>query len=87
MPSESQHSDEQSGFATLPLFPLHTVLLPGAHLPLHVFEPRYRQLTVEPSGSPQIDITQMEFTVGIRRYFVTSADKWKRKGGILSFGE
>ncbi|MGH3515849.1 MAG: LON peptidase substrate-binding domain-containing protein [Haloechinothrix sp.] len=30
--------------ATLPLFPLHTVLLPGVHLPLHVFEPRYRQL-------------------------------------------
>lgn len=29
----------------LPLFPLQTVLLPGAHLPLHIFEPRYRQLT------------------------------------------
>lgn len=29
---------------TLPLFPLSTVLLPGASLPLHVFEPRYRQL-------------------------------------------
>lgn len=33
--------------ATLPLFPLGTVLLPGASLPLHVFEPRYRQLTVD----------------------------------------
>lgn len=32
---------------TLPLFPLSTVLLPGASLPLHVFEPRYRQLTVD----------------------------------------
>lgn len=32
---------------TLPLFPLGTVLLPGATLPLHVFEPRYRQLTVD----------------------------------------
>jgi Lon protease-like protein len=32
---------------TLPLFPLNTVLLPGATLPLHVFEPRYRQLTVD----------------------------------------
>jgi Lon protease-like protein len=31
----------------LPLFPLQTVLLPGATLPLHVFEPRYRQLTVD----------------------------------------
>ena len=32
---------------TLPLFPLRTVLLPGAPLPLHIFEPRYRQLTVD----------------------------------------
>jgi hypothetical protein len=32
---------------TLPLFPLGTVLLPGGTLPLHVFEPRYRQLTVD----------------------------------------
>lgn len=31
----------------LPLFPLQTVLLPGVTLPLHVFEPRYRQLTVD----------------------------------------
>lgn len=28
----------------LPLFPLHVVLFPGRPLPLHVFEPRYRQL-------------------------------------------
>ncbi|MBK1786235.1 LON peptidase substrate-binding domain-containing protein [Prauserella cavernicola] len=35
------------GVTTLPLFPLQTVLLPGAHLPLHIFEPRYRQLTVD----------------------------------------
>jgi Lon protease-like protein len=32
---------------SLPLFPLQTVLLPGARLPLHIFEPRYRQLTVD----------------------------------------
>jgi len=29
---------------TLPLFPLHVVLFPGATLPLHIFEPRYRQM-------------------------------------------
>ena len=29
----------------LPMFPLGTVLFPGALLPLHVFEPRYRALT------------------------------------------
>jgi len=28
----------------LPLFPLNVVLLPGADLPLHIFEPRYRQM-------------------------------------------
>jgi Lon protease-like protein len=28
----------------LPLFPLPLVLFPGAPIPLHVFEPRYRQL-------------------------------------------
>lgn len=32
---------------TLPLFPLGTVLLPGALLPLHIFEPRYRQLVTD----------------------------------------
>lgn len=31
----------------IPLFPLHTVLFPGAALPLHVFEERYRQLVRE----------------------------------------
>ena len=31
----------------LPLFPLSTVLLPGMPLPLHIFEPRYRQLLVD----------------------------------------
>ncbi|MDT7712284.1 MAG: uncharacterized protein QOG46_973 [Pseudonocardiales bacterium] len=29
------------------MFPLGTVLLPGAQLPLHIFEPRYRQLTID----------------------------------------
>lgn len=33
--------------ATLPLFPLQTVLLPSTVLPLHLFEPRYRQLAVD----------------------------------------
>jgi Lon protease-like protein len=29
----------------VPLFPLHTVLCPGVALPLHIFEPRYREMT------------------------------------------
>jgi len=28
----------------IPLFPLNVVLLPGADLPLHIFEPRYREM-------------------------------------------
>jgi uncharacterized protein len=31
----------------LPLFPLNTVLFPGARLPLHIFEARYRQMIGE----------------------------------------
>ena len=34
-------------FDRLPLFPLPLVLFPGAALPLHIFEPRYRQLLVD----------------------------------------
>ena len=30
--------------ALLPLFPLDVVLMPGAELPLHIFEPRYRKM-------------------------------------------
>jgi Lon protease-like protein len=31
----------------IPLFPLNVVLLPGAELPLHIFEPRYREMTAK----------------------------------------
>jgi len=31
----------------IPLFPLNVVLLPGAALPLHIFEPRYRAMVKE----------------------------------------
>jgi Lon protease-like protein len=31
----------------LPIFPLQYVLLPGVPLPLHIFEPRYRQLITD----------------------------------------
>jgi len=38
----------------IPLFPLHAVLVPGAPLPLHVFEPRYRALVADclAAGAP-----------------------------------
>jgi Lon protease-like protein len=31
----------------IPLFPLNVVLLPGAPLPLHIFEPRYKEMVKE----------------------------------------
>jgi Lon protease-like protein len=31
----------------MPIFPLELVLLPGVPLPLHIFEPRYKQMIVE----------------------------------------
>jgi Lon protease-like protein len=31
----------------LPLFPLNTVLFPGTVMPLHIFEPRYRQMIAD----------------------------------------
>jgi Lon protease-like protein len=33
--------------ARIPLFPLGSVLFPGLALPLHIFEPRYRQLVAD----------------------------------------
>jgi Lon protease-like protein len=38
----------------LPLFPLDVVLLPGTPLPLHIFEPRYKELISEcrATGAP-----------------------------------
>jgi|SRR6185295_14778557 Lon protease-like protein len=40
----SEASDMVSGVKELPLFPLSVVLFPGVPLPLHIFEPRYRQM-------------------------------------------
>src|ERR1044072_441587 len=38
--------DNAAALSSLPIFPLpNCVLLPGGMLPLHVFEPRYRELT------------------------------------------
>src|SRR5215510_12853380 len=40
----SEASDKVLGLHELPLFPLPVVLFPGVPLPLHIFEPRYRQM-------------------------------------------
>jgi ATP-dependent Lon protease len=40
----SEALDRMRGIRDLPLFPLPLVLLPNEMLPLHIFEPRYRQM-------------------------------------------
>jgi Lon protease-like protein len=47
--------------ARLAMFPLGTVLLPGAVLPLHVFEPRYRALVTDClAGEPEFGVVLIE---------------------------
>jgi Lon protease-like protein len=43
----SEASDKVLGLQELPLFPLPVVLFPGVPLPLHIFEPRYRQMLID----------------------------------------
>lgn len=40
----SEAIERMRGISSLPIFPLPAVLLPNELLPLHIFEPRYRQL-------------------------------------------
>ncbi len=40
----SEASDKVRGITDLPVFPLPVVLFPSVPLPLHIFEPRYRQM-------------------------------------------
>ena len=51
-PPRRSHRDEPL-MAVMPMFPLGTVLLPGAVLPLHVFEPRYQQLVRDCLDAPE----------------------------------
>jgi Lon protease-like protein len=43
----SEALDRVRGVRELPLFPLAVVLFPGTPLPLHIFEPRYRQMLTD----------------------------------------
>jgi Lon protease-like protein len=57
----SEPTVSPSGSAVLPMFPLGTVLLPGAVLPLHVFEPRYRALVADClAGEPEFGVVLIE---------------------------
>ena len=43
----SEELNRVAGVRELPLFPLPIVLFPGVPLPLHIFEPRYRQMLTD----------------------------------------
>lgn len=47
----SEALDRVRGVRELPLFPLPIVLFPGVPLPLHIFEPRYREMLSDIRGS------------------------------------
>ena len=57
--------------ARLPLFPLGTVLFPGAALPLHIFEPRYRELIEDLMAGPE---PRSFGVIGIREGHEVGAD-------------
>jgi uncharacterized protein len=45
----------------IPMFPLGTVLVPGMAIPLHIFEPRYRQLVQDClAGTPVFGVALIE---------------------------
>ncbi len=46
----SEAYDKVGGVSELPIFPLALVLFPGVPLPLHIFEPRYRQMLSDVSA-------------------------------------
>ena len=43
----SEALDKLRGVRELPIFPLPVVLFPGMPMPLHIFEPRYRQMLAD----------------------------------------
>lgn len=63
----SEASEKVSGVTELPLFPLPIVLFPGVPMPLHIFEPRYRQMLA--------DIQSSNNLFGLSYFDASSADK------------
>ncbi|MDQ3800031.1 MAG: LON peptidase substrate-binding domain-containing protein [Acidobacteriota bacterium] len=72
----SEALDRVRGVRRLPLFPLPVVLLPNELLPLHIFEPRYRQMLKD------VQLTNQLFGVS---YF-SAEESGIEKPGIGSLG-
>ncbi len=83
----------------LPLFPLHTVLMPYGHLPLKIFEPRYNDLVAEslredrPFGivlirkGEETDHEPELFRTGTRAHIIGWQDRDDGLLGILVHGD
>ena len=85
----------------LPIFPLPIVLFPGAHQPLHIFEPRYRQLLqdclagdrrfgiayVVPDATPGADPAPNPGDVGCIALIRSSQPLPNGRSNILTVGE
>ncbi|HEY6795398.1 MAG TPA: LON peptidase substrate-binding domain-containing protein [Kineosporiaceae bacterium] len=67
--------------ARLPIFPLTTVLVPGLVLPLHIFEPRYRELIQRLMALPEGAARQFG-VIAVR----TGAQNGDRPGDLHTVG-
>lgn len=84
--------------AWLPMFPLQSVLFPSAVLPLHVFEPRYRELTRRAlDGDREFGVTLIErgsevgggdarFAIGTRAHIVEAAELPDGRWALVAVG-
>jgi Lon protease-like protein len=80
------------------MFPLQSVLFPSAVLPLHVFEPRYRELTRRVlEGNREFGVTLIErgsevgggdarFTIGTRARIVQAAELPDGRWALIAVG-
>jgi uncharacterized protein len=77
----SARDDGRALMGVLAMFPLGSVLLPGELLPLHVFEPRYRQLVLDVLAD---DVNEPEFGVTLieRGHEVGGGDQRSEVGTV-----
>ena len=80
------------------MFPLQSVLFPSAVLPLHVFEPRYRELTRHAlDGDREFGVTLIErgsevgggdarFAIGTRAHIVEAAELPDGRWALVAVG-
>jgi Lon protease-like protein len=64
----------------MPMFPLGSVLLPGMVIPLHVFEPRYRQLVDDCLGATRTNEADTN-REGVAEFGVTLIERGSEVGG------